>query len=101
MLTMQNAEIMDPRDGSVRLEATENGIRIRILPTGVPIKQAKIKWFFDTSFMKKVLPDTWGVALADLEWLQLPLKDGCRLCRIYGSCPDRTQSAVCRASFHE
>lgn len=51
----------------------DDGTLITLLPSAQPIKQVKLKWSFDTAFMKTVLPDTWGIALADLQWQSLPL----------------------------
>jgi alpha-galactosidase len=74
MLTTATAQILEPLGDIARLELGPNGPRIWLSPSQSPVKQVRVKWFFDTSFMQKVLPDCWGVALADLEWVTLPLK---------------------------
>ena len=73
MLLNNDFQITEPAKELVTVELDEHGVRSSLLPSPEPIKQVRIKWFFDTSFMKKVLADTWGVALADLEWVTLPL----------------------------
>jgi alpha-galactosidase len=74
MLIDNRFEILEPLATMVRMERGESGFRIWLSSCDEPIKYVRVKWFFDTSFMKKVLADTWGVALADLEWVTLPLK---------------------------
>ena len=74
MLIDNRFEILEPLAAMVRMERGESGFRIWLSPCDEPIKYVRVKWFFDTAFMKKVLADTWGVALADLEWVTLPLK---------------------------
>ena len=66
-------QIIEPEENLVCIDSNQNNVRITLLPSGKPILHVKIKWFFDTSFMRKVLADTWGVALADLQWRELPL----------------------------
>ena len=73
MLTHNRFQITDPVEKLVRVEADNDNLQIFLLPSPNPIKYVRIHWAFDTSFMKKVLPDTWGVALADMEWRTLPL----------------------------
>jgi alpha-galactosidase len=73
MLFRDNIKILTPTDGSVRLDAREGSLAIWLAPTSHPVSSVEIKWYFDTSFMKKVLADTWGVARADLSWRPLPL----------------------------
>ncbi len=73
MLIHHPFQILEPSEELVRVETACDGVRITLLPSEVPIKQVRIQWKFDTSWMQKVLPDTWGVALADLQWHTLPL----------------------------
>jgi len=73
MLTLNHLHVIEPHGDLVRIEPNERNIRITLLPSAEPIKQVRIKWSFDTSFMQKVMPDTWGVALADMKWHTLPL----------------------------
>ena len=74
LLNNKNYKIIEPCGGLVSLEPNGTNLQIYLSPSPTPIKQVRIKWFFDTSFMKLVLADTWGVALADLGWRTLPLK---------------------------
>lgn len=73
MLFRDNIKILTPTDGSVRLDAREGSVAIWLAPTSHPVSSVEIKWYFDTSFVKKVLADSWGVARADLSWRPLPL----------------------------
>lgn len=73
MLFHHQYQIIEPSENLVRVESTEQSVRIVLSPSAQPIKQVRVKWLFDTSFMQKVLADTWGVALADLAWRTLPL----------------------------
>ena len=66
-------QIIEPCADAVRVEPGERGWCITLMPGTEPIKAVRVKWFFDTTWMKKVLIDTWGVALADLQWRELPL----------------------------
>ena len=74
MIFHDNAKILTPRDGAARLVPGENTLGIWLDPVGTPVSDVQIKWYFDTSFMKKVLADSWGVARADLSWRPLPLE---------------------------
>lgn len=74
MLNHHPFHIIEPSEDLVKLVPCEHGYRILLSPDDQPIKQVRVTWHFDTSFMKKVLADTWGVALADLEWRSLPLE---------------------------
>lgn len=73
MLTNNRFQIIEPAEELLRAEPTDRGLRITLLPSATPIKTVRVKWFFDTLFMQKVLADTWGVARADLQWRSLPL----------------------------
>ncbi|MBQ8718347.1 MAG: hypothetical protein IJY66_03695 [Clostridia bacterium] len=73
MLISNRYQIAEPAQNLVRIEKDTDELRIFLSPSTQPIKYVRVKWFFDTSFMKKVLADTWGVALADLQWRTLPL----------------------------
>jgi alpha-galactosidase len=73
MLTDTNVQILEPTAALVKTEAQDTGLRIWLLPSCEPICRVRVKWCFDTSFMQMVLADTWGVALADLQWRALPL----------------------------
>lgn len=74
MIFNGNFKILEPASDVVRVEQGVGSIHIILIPSITAVKQVKIKWFFDTSFMKKVLPDSWGVALANLGWKTLPLE---------------------------
>jgi alpha-galactosidase len=74
MIFNGNFKVLEPASDVVRVEQGEGSIHIILTPSITAVKQVKIKWFFDTSFMKKVLPDSWGVALANLGWKTLPLE---------------------------
>ena len=73
MLTNNRFQIIEPEENWVCIESAQNNVRITLLPSDKPISCVRVKWFFDTAFMRKVLADTWGVALADLQWRELPL----------------------------
>lgn len=74
MLNIHPFQIVEPSHDLVELVPSEHGHRILLSPSDQPIKRVRVAWHFDTSFMTKVLADTWGVALADLEWRSLPLE---------------------------
>ena len=74
MLSSHSYQIIAPCADLVRVEPCEHGCRITLLPSPAPVKAVRIKWFLDTAWMQKVLIDTWGVALADLQWRTLPLE---------------------------
>lgn len=74
MLFLDRLQVISPADGSVRVDAADQGVHIWLLPNGKPVKEVVLKWHFDTSFMKQVLADSWGVARADLCWSVLPLE---------------------------
>lgn len=74
MLFDGNFRVLTPTDGSVTIEQTSEALRITLSPSLTPTKEVRVKWFFDTSFMKKILPDSWGVGLSDLGWRELPLE---------------------------
>ena len=74
MLINHHFHVLEPEGKRVKTEQGADGLRIWLLPGEEPVEQVRVKWSFDTSFMQKILADTWGVALADLEWVTLPLK---------------------------
>ena len=73
MLLQNLVKILAPSDGSVRLVQGDGCVAVWLDPGTHPVASVKIKWYFDTSFMKRVLADSWGVARADLSWRPLPL----------------------------
>ena len=73
MLADNPFQILKPSEHLVCTKSKENSACITLLPSNKPISHVRVKWFFDTSFKRKVLADTWGVALADLQWRELPL----------------------------
>lgn len=63
-----NFKVLFPEDGSVTVSKSADSYKITLTPKGTPVKEVRVKWFFDTSFMKKILADSWGVARGDLGW---------------------------------
>jgi len=68
MIFNGNYTILAPDSSLVSLEHTNDSIKLILSPSSAPVREVAVKWSFDTSFMKKILADSWGVARGDLGW---------------------------------